>query len=188
MKDLPIGPWEQSEATRPPELPPYLIVINALDEIKDNKGLAFLSDLLMAIKNYKLRGFKFLVTSRTDTDVVKLCESFASKAVCRLQDVSIDEAKSDTETYLKVKLPKVANSPELAELGCPAGGLFIYAATAVKYLTWRASITAWVETDMLNDILSKSYEPASACKATFLIDKLYRQIMCDAFSSLRESS
>jgi hypothetical protein len=37
---------------------------------------------------------------------------------------------------------------------------------------------------MLNDLLSKSYEPASACKTTFLIDELYRQIMCGAFSEL----
>jgi hypothetical protein len=37
---------------------------------------------------------------------------------------------------------------------------------------------------MLNDFLSKSYEPASSSDATFLIDELYRQIMCDAFSKL----
>ena len=34
MKDLLVGPWQLSEATRHPELPPYLIVIDALDEIK----------------------------------------------------------------------------------------------------------------------------------------------------------
>ena len=63
MKDLLVGPWQQFEATCPPELPPYLIVIDALDEIKDNKGPVFLSDLLTAIKEYNLRGFKFLVMS-----------------------------------------------------------------------------------------------------------------------------
>ena len=35
---------------------------------------------------------------------------------------------------------------------------------------------------MLNDFLSKSYKPAS--NATSLVDELYRQIMCDAFSML----
>ena len=186
LRDLLVAPWQQSEATRNPELPRYLIVIDALDEIKGDKGPAFLSDLLTAIKEYDLRGFKFLVTSRSDPDVIKLCESYVSKAVCRLQDVPIEEAKSDIEMYLKTELPIFAGSPELAELGQRAGGLFIYAATAVKYLTRRASITAREQTVMLKDLLSKSYKPASASKATFLIDELYRQIMCDAFSELEE--
>jgi NACHT domain len=183
MKDLLVGPWQQSEATLSPELLPYLIVIDALDEIKDNKGPAFLSDLLTAIKEYDLRGLKILVASRSDPKVVALCESFASKAVCRLQDVLIAEAKSDIETYLKTQLPELASSPKFAELGRRAGGLFIYAATAVKYLTPVDSITVGEQTEMLNDFLSKSYEPASN-DATSLVDGLYRQIMCDAFSKL----
>ena len=167
-----------------PELPPYLIVIDALDEIKDNKGPGFLSDLLTTIKEYNLCGFKFLVRSQTNPDVVKLCESFASKAVCRLQDVSIEEARSDIETYLKIKLPMLADSPELAELGRRAGGLFIYAATVVKHLTRHASITARLQRDMLHELLSKSYDLVSACKATFLMNRLYCQIMRDTFLEL----
>ena len=182
MKNLLVGPWQLSEASRHPELPPYLIVIDALDEIEGDGGSAFLHDLLIAIDKYDLRGFKFLVTSRSDPKVAALCESFASEAICRLQDVPIEEAKSDIETYLKTKLPKLAGSPEFAELGQRAGGLFIYAATAVKYLTPLYSVTVKEQTEMLNDFLSKSYEPAS--DATFLVDELYRQIMYDAFSKL----
>jgi len=177
IKDLLVGPWQQSEATRPPELPPYLIVIDALDEIKDNKGPAFLSDLLTAINKYDLMGFKFLVSSRSDPKVVALCESFASEAICRLQDVPIEEAKSDIETYLKTQLPGLVSCPEFAELVQRAGGLFIYAATAVKYLTPHDSITVGEQAGMLHDFLSKS-EPSSSSD----VDELYRQIMCDAFS------
>ena len=131
MKSL-VGPWQLSEAARHPEPPPYLIVVDALDEIKGDGGSAFLRDLLIAINEYDLRGFKFLVTSRSDHKIAALCESFVSEAVCRLQDVPIDEAKSDIKTYLKTRLPELAGSPEFAELGQRAGGLFIYAATAVK--------------------------------------------------------
>ena len=183
MKDLFLGPWHQSKAARPPKLSPYLIVIDALDEIKDDKGPAFLRNLLTAIKEYDLQGFKFLVTSRSDPDVIKLCESYASKAICRLQDVPIEEAKIDIKTYLEANLPMLAGSPELAELVRRAGGLFIYAATAVKYLTPLDSITAEEQTEMLNDFLSKLYETASS-DATSLVDELYRQIMYDAFSKL----
>jgi NACHT domain len=185
MKGLLVGPWQLSEATRSPELPPYLIIIDALDEIKDHGGSRFLHDLLTAINEDDLRGLKFLVTSRSDPKVVTLCESFASEAICRLQDVPIEEATSDIETYLKTQLPKLATSPKFAELGRRAGGLFIYAATAVKYLNPLDSITVREQTEMLNDFLSKLYEPASSSDATSLVDELYRQIMIDAFSNLR---
>ena len=183
MKGLLIGPWQLSEATRHPELH-YLIVIDALDEIKGDGGSAFLRNLLIAINKYGLRGLKFLVTSRSDPKVTALCESFTSKAVCRLQDVPIEEAKSDIETYLKTQLPELTGSPEFAELAQRACGLFIYAATAVKYLTPLDSITVGEQTEMLKDFLSKSYEPASPSDTTLLVDELYRQIMCDAFSKL----
>ena len=182
LKDLLVGPWQQSKATR--HL--YLIVIDALDEIKGDGGSTFLRLLLMAIEKDDLRGFKFLVTSRPDPEVVVLCESFESEAICRLQDVPIKEAKSDIETYLKTKLPKLAasGSPEFTELGHRIDGLFIYAATVVKYLTPLDSITVRDQTEMLNDFLSKSYEAASG-DGTPLVDEIYRQIMCDAFSKLK---
>jgi hypothetical protein len=181
MKGLLVEPWQLSKAT---ELTPYLIIIDALDEIKGDGGSAFLSDLLIAINEYDLRGLKFLVTSRLDPKVAALCKSFASEAVCRLQDVPIEEAKSDIETYLKTQLPELAGSPEFAELGQRACGLFIYAATAVKYLTPLDSITVREQTEMLNVFLSNSYELASSSDATSLVDELYRQIMYDAFSTL----
>ena len=185
MKDLLVEPWQLSEATRDPELPPYLIVIDALDEIEGNGGSVFLRDLLIAINEYNLRGFKFLVTSRSDPKIVALCDSFASEVICRLQDVPIEEAKLDIETYLKTQLPELASSPEFAQLVQRAGGLFIYAATVVKYLTPIDSITVGEQTEMLKDFLSKSYEPTSSNDdATFLIDELYRQIMCETFSKL----
>ena len=186
MKNLLVGPWQLSEATRHPELqlPSYLFVIDALDEIKGDGGSAFLRDLLIAINEYDLKGFKFLVTSRPDPKVAALCESFASESVCRLQDVPIEEAKSDIKTYLRTQLPELVGTPEFTELEQRAGGLFIYAATAVKYLTPLDSITVGEQTEMLNDFLSKSYEPASSSDATFLVDELYRQIMCDVFSKL----
>ena len=53
-----------------------------------------------------------------------------------------------------------------------------------SYLTPLDSITVREQTEMLNDFLSKSYEPASSSDATYLVDTLYRQIMCDAFSKL----
>ena len=189
IKGLLVEPWLSEVNCHPgqPELPIYLIVIDALDEIKGLGGLIFLRDLLKAINEYNLRGLKFLVTSRPDPNVATLCESFESEAVCRLQDVRIEEAKSDIEKYLKTQLPELAHTPKFSELGQRVGGLFIYAATVVKYLTPHDSITANEQTVMLNNFLSKSYEPTSSSDhdATSLVDELYRQIMCDAFSKYK---
>jgi len=53
-----------------------------------------------------------------------------------------------------------------------------------NYLTPLASIMVGEQPEMLNDFLSKTYETAFSSDATFLIDELYQQIMCDAFSKL----
>ena len=97
MKDLLVEPWQLSEPTCDPgsELPPYLVVIDALDEMKDNGGSVFLLNLLVAIHEKDLRGLKFLEMSQPDPKVAALCKSFASEAVCCLQDIPIAEAKSD---------------------------------------------------------------------------------------------
>jgi len=186
LRDLLIGPWQLwQQSTLNPHLPPYLIVIDALDEIKDGGGSAFLQELLTVIDEYDLRGFKFLVTSRPDPEVVTLCESFTSEAVCWLQAVPIEETELDIKTYLETKLPMLA-SRELAGLVKQADGLFVYAATAVKYLTPHRSITAAEQTKMLKHLISKSHKPASMNDATVLIDTLYRQIMVDAFSKFKD--
>ena len=63
MKDLLVGPWQQSESQRHVELPPYLIVVDALDEIEGDGGSMFLQSLLKTINERSLRGLKFLITS-----------------------------------------------------------------------------------------------------------------------------
>ncbi|KIJ94292.1 hypothetical protein K443DRAFT_12247, partial [Laccaria amethystina LaAM-08-1] len=141
LRDLLVGPWQQSEGTRCLGPLLYLIVIDALDEIEGEGGSAFLGDLLHTIDKCDLRGLKFLVTSRSNPELVERCKTFTSEAICRLQDVPVEEARLDIRIYLKDKLKNLEGSPELAELERRADGLFIYAATAVKYLFPRRSIT-----------------------------------------------
>jgi ABC-type dipeptide/oligopeptide/nickel transport system ATPase component len=49
MRDLLVDPWQQSSSERPSEIPPYLVVVDALDEIEGEGGSAFLRDLLKTI-------------------------------------------------------------------------------------------------------------------------------------------
>jgi hypothetical protein len=70
LNDLLLGPWQQFQTAQ--NYHRTLIVLDALDKIK---GSAFLRDLLTVIEEHNLKGFKFLVTSGPDPEVVALCKS-----------------------------------------------------------------------------------------------------------------
>ena len=186
MKDLLVGPWQKSESRRHVELPPYLIVVDALDEIEADGGSKFLQSLLETINQGRLRGLKFLVTSRPDPPVEELCKTFSSKAVCRLQDVPIERVGPDITRYLQIKLPNFADKPELRTMERLAGGLFIAAATIVRYLT-PCELSESEQRGLLSSLHDgKMFVPSDAQQALD-IDKLYQQIMLDAFSKLNDN-
>ena len=130
------------------ELPSYLIVIDAIEA---DGGSMFLQDLIETINRRGLRGLKFLVTSRPDPRVAELCKTFSSEAVYRLQDVPIERVGSDITKFLQIKLPNFTDKTELEAMAQLADGLFISAATIVRYLTPDPSI----EVEEQRELLSK---------------------------------
>jgi hypothetical protein len=138
LEGLLIEPWQECEAARlansstPPH---YLIVIDALDEIDGNGGSEFLHDLLDVVNEHKLRGLKFFATSRPDLNLAAHLESFGDKQLYRLKEVPVEEAQADIATYMFAGLPDFAGRCEMEKLVTLAAGLFIYAATVVKFLT-----------------------------------------------------
>jgi len=189
LKDLLVDPWQQlADESSPSELPPYLIIVDALDEIDDGGGSEFLRDLLEMIKEGHLRGLKFLVTSRPDPDLAELCSSFESHAICRLYEVLTADVEADIDMYLRTKLPALQDEPQLAALVQKADGLFIYAATVVRYLTPRRRM-AKLEQLYLMDKMLQDHMPPTSRKAVVpsLIDALYEQIVWAAFCELDEA-
>ena len=183
MKDLFVDPWQWSESQRHTELPSYLIIIDALDEIEADGGSMFLQVILETINQCPLRGLKFLVTSRPDPHVVKLCKSFSSDAVCRLQDVPTGLVGSDIIKYLRVKLPNL-DKTELNSMMQLADGLFISAATIVRYLTPHRWITVDEQRRLLSKLHVRQSFSAGDARGPLLVDELYQQILRDAFSGL----
>ena len=104
LQDLFVGPWQKSAGNRPHDLPPYLIVIDALDEVDDGGGLAFLQALLTTIEKGHLQGLKFFVTSREDDKVASLCDLFSSDVVCRLHKVAEEDVGADILRYLDAEI------------------------------------------------------------------------------------
>ncbi|KAG5348592.1 hypothetical protein C0989_009635, partial [Termitomyces sp. Mn162] len=188
MNDLLVEPWQLSTSTESSTLPPYLVVIDALDEIDGHGGSEFLQELLLTIEKGALHGLKFLVTSRPDPNIVQLCKSLSSDAVCHLYDVDTDEVNEDILIYLKDKLPALENEIELVSLMQQANGLFIYASTAVKYISPRRDLTIKNQKNRMKQLLdsSLSQQPHHPVKATLQIDMLYSQILYEAFAKLEK--
>ncbi|EDR01197.1 uncharacterized protein LACBIDRAFT_395446 [Laccaria bicolor S238N-H82] len=186
MKDLLVGPWQQSESGRHVELPPYLMVVDALDEIEADGGSLFLQSLLETINQHRLRGLKFLITSRPDRRVEDLCKTFSSKAVCRLQDVPIERVGLDITRYLESKFPNFVDKLELKTMEQLAGGLFIAAATIVRYLT-PCELSESEQSKLLSSLHDEQTLSPSDTQQPLLIDNLYQQIMLDAFSNLPQN-
>ena len=184
LQDLFVGPWQKSASDRPHDLPPYLIVIDALDEVDDGGGLAFLQALLTTIQKGHLQGLKFFVTSREDDKVASLCDHFSSDVVCRLHKVAEKDVGADILRYLDAELP-LLDKGECAELARRAGGLFIYAATAVRYLTPQAGLTREEQLNLMGNLLSDSRDLSEGPEEPLQVDILYRQILFKAFGNLK---
>jgi hypothetical protein len=147
--------------------------------LKARKAQHFLQICSNAIDGHYLQGLKFFVTSRPDPDVAKLCELLPPKVViCRLQDVPIEDVGSDIVAYLQAKLPKLGK-PELDKAARQANGLFISAATVVRYLTPYHSITAREQCRLLDELLL--HKLAIGATQPLLIDELYQHILYQAF-------
>ena len=184
MKDLLVGPWQQSISERHSEFPPYLVIVDALDEINNQGGSAFLKELLDTINAAALPGLKFLITSRPDPNIARLCASFVSEAVCRLYDVTRTTVQADVMTYLKAKLPAFKDHEELTKIADKADGLFIYAATAVRYIRPRSNMTKREQLKLMSKLFDNISPPASSPGTRSLVDELYKKILWAAFSDL----
>ena len=183
LQDLFVGPWQKSASDRPHDLPPYLIVIDALDEVDDRGGLAFLQALLTTIEQGHLQGLKFFVTSREDDKVASLCDQFSSDVVCRLHKIAVEDVCADILRYLDAELPLLEKG-ERSELARRAGGQFIYAATAVRYMTPQAGLTRVEQLKLMRILLSNGWETSEGPKEPLQVDILYRQILSEAFHKL----
>jgi hypothetical protein len=186
IDELLAKPWQASIAQRKDrDLPTPIVVVDALDE--SDRGTEFLEELLRVIHAGQLAGIKFLVTSRPDPKIVDLCKSFPPNAVCKLHEVDTANVQNDIEKYLREALPELKDEPELALLSQRAGGLFIYATTAVRFISPPHSPPSVSEMRshlqaMLNPEPLTSHADSDE---RLLVDELYERILGDAFRDAR---
>ena len=179
-------PWQAFIAQRKDgDTPTPIIIVDALDE--NDRGTEFLEELLRFIQAGQLTGIKFLVTSRPEPKIVNICKSFPPNAVCKLHEVDTTNVQSDIEKYLRESLPQLKDDPGLAVLSQRAGGFFIYATTAVRFISPPRSPPAVSEMRsnlqaMLNPDPLISHADSDE---RLLVDELYERILGDAFGNTR---
>ena len=173
LESLLIKPWKQAQSADPSKSLHFLVVIDALDEIDGRDGSGFLRDLLDSINKHHLQGLKFFATSRPDPDLIAHLESFEDKQFYRLGQVPIEEAQADITTYLNANLGYSIGRLEMEKIATQAAGLFIYAATVVKYVEGYASVEH--EERLSTLFLSDLENPEET-----LLDGLYHQVLLDA--------
>ena len=181
IDELLAKPWQASIAQQKGgDTPTPIVIVDALDE--NDRGTEFLEELLGFIHSGQLAGIKFLVTSRPDPKIVRLCKSFPPNAVCKLHEVDTLNVQSDIEKYLREALPELKDEPKLTVLSQRAGGFFIYATTAVRFILPLHSSPAVSEMrSRLQAMLNHDTSISHVDSEGLLVDKLYERILGDAF-------
>lgn len=177
MDDLLVNPWQESASQRSPTLPPYLVIVDALDEISAGGGSGFLARLLATVKSGDLKGLRFLVTSRPDPDLVAQFHThLENDSVFHLESVEKIQVGNDISTYLKSKLGNLGDS-EIAAISKLSDGLFIYASTAVRFIAPKNPVRE--QRKQLQKLLETKI-PVSSRKDISPVDKVYQQVLTTA--------
>ena len=168
-----------------------LIIIDALDECKDNEPA---STILSVLSRYvdEIRQVKFFITGRPEPRIrtgFRLDSLRPITEVLKLHDVERSLVDSDIKLFLKTQLANALNnrsdcnltvdwpgSSEIDILCKKAAGLFIYASIVVKFVT---SMYHPPPTERLTLLISLPRSTTHEGKLE--IDPLYTQILEQAF-------
>ncbi|KAJ6530216.1 WD40-repeat-containing domain protein [Mycena capillaripes] len=187
LREFIVKPWDLSIDDRE-GLPPLVVVVDALDELEKSDGAEFLEDLIEEISRHPehLRGLKFFITSRRDPLIVDIAEALSPDTVYRLEEVSTTTINQDINTYLSTMLPGLPHD-SLCRLADQASGLFIYAATAVRFIKPPSPHPPFsMQKDRLETIV-KAWPDKSRCSADgLLVDRLYESVLAKYVSSMAE--
>ncbi|ELU39482.1 NACHT domain-containing protein [Rhizoctonia solani AG-1 IA] len=151
-----------------------VIVIDALDECEDPRGVETILDRLFQYAPHL--GLKFFVTSRPEPGIyAKMAVNVGCRGGMVLHDIETSLVSKDIELYLEQELASIplrVPESDLKQLVDRSGALFIYAATLVRYIrTAKRSVNPY---DRLQSILASS---SGSSREHAQIDKLYLAVL-----------
>jgi hypothetical protein len=183
IEKLIIGPFQATQT-------PTLIIIDALDECRDEEPA---SALLSVLSRYldKLPLIKFFITGRPEPRIrsgfrLELLRPHTD--VLRLHDVRPELVNNDIQLFFRTRLTDIAknrsdcdfmgewpSSSDINILCKKAGGLFIYASTVVKFVASRH----YQPHTRLAHIISLPQDTGK--EGEFGLNHLYTQVLMQAF-------
>ncbi|KAF7377851.1 WD40 repeat-like protein [Mycena sanguinolenta] len=189
-----VKPWSQSIASQPSQQPrsPLVVVIDALDEIEGNdQGPQLIKQIIQAVSASKmrLRGLKFFVTSRPHPRIKEECRSIAGKAMYRMEEIDPKEALEDVRRFVDAELAVLA--PDRREvIVTNSSGLFIYAATVVRYVCPPDSMfpPSVIQQRQSLDTLLTAGVSAKVLNSKHGIDSLYDTILTQALTDIGQGA
>ncbi|KAH7341651.1 quinon protein alcohol dehydrogenase-like superfamily [Rhizoctonia solani] len=131
LDELIVKPIFEVQGTLPEGL---VVVIDGLDECEHKESIGQMLDVLLG-RSVSLP-IKFIVSSRSEPDIRDQMTEDRLKARLVLHDLDRAQVQADIETYLRAELtPMRQTQTQITGLVERAGILFIYAATAVRYIS-----------------------------------------------------
>lgn len=177
--------------------PSCVIILDALDECKDaGTTSVILTSLSHYIKDLPL---KFLITSRPDQNITSVFNYKSNKLATATQrlvlhEIALATVEPDILLYIESNLVEIgafyalntqwASERDIQALTKQAFGLFIFAATSVKFIadqSYRSpkeQLVALLEGTKTAEISSSPYHH---------LDKLYKQVLTSAFPDVKKS-
>jgi hypothetical protein len=153
-----------------------VVVIDALDECDDGRVVELVLDMLF--RSTQQFPLKFFVTSRPEPAIRNkmISQDTGLRSILYLHEIEQSLVQADIELYLHEELTFMSPSPDqVKQLAGQAGNLFIYAATAVRYI--RPGKTGVDHHERLTTMLAVD---SKSQKKFAQIDTLYSTILAVA--------
>ena len=178
MEKLIVGPLKVTNI-------PTLIIIDALDECKDEKPASAILSILSCHVN-EIPGVKFFITGRPETRIrsgFRLESLVPITEVLKLHEVKPEAVDGDIKLFFRTRLSSIAKnrsdcdlqdwptSSDIEILCKKAAGFFIYASTVVKFVEYRNRVPA----EQLAQIISLPQSTTREGRSG--VDLLYTQVL-----------
>ena len=179
---LVIGPLKALETTGRPRLT-ILLILDALDECGSEKGASDILRLILSDKSAYSCKLRILVTSRPEVHIRPQFHNSRDHAGIALHDIEAMVVQSDIGLYLRNELGMVfgafgqdmPDDSSVERLAILAGSLFIFAATAVRFIKDDRVGDPQRQLDI---VLGSREEPGE--RLYFSVDLLYWQVLDNA--------
>jgi len=168
---------------------PTLIIIDALDECKDDEPASAILSILSRYVN-EIPSVKFFITGRPEPRIrsgFRLESLLPITEVLKLHEVKPETVDSDIKLFFQIRLTELARErsdcdlgedwPSPSEIGIlskKAAGFFIYASTVVKFIMSKSRIPTQQLTLIASLPQSTAHEGRSG------LDVLYTQVLGQA--------